>query len=119
MIAALACTVSVPTSAADKAKKVATTSTGLTVNADSVSGSVFSHRSECKKGRKVLLRSTAGGKAPLRKDVTNAKGRWEIAIQLGPGTYFAEIPATFRNGPQNGREVRFHCRAVKSAPLTV
>ncbi len=103
---------------AGKPKKVATTAGKLIVDADSVSGSVHSPRSECRKGRQVKLRSSASGKS-LGNAKTDAKGRWLVTIQLGAGTYFADVENATRKGTKKGKKVTFHCRAVKSAPVTL
>ena len=118
--ASVACAVGAPLVSAGKSKKIPTNASKLTVDADSVSGSLQSPSwTDCKRGRTVRLRSIAGGKTPVAKTKTNNKGRWEVTIQLGAGTYFAEAPSATRRGRKNGREVKFVCRAVKSAPVTL
>ena len=87
----------------------------LFVDADSVNGTISSKRAACESGRKVKLRVASNGDKVLATAKTDKQGRWVITIQLGVGTYYAEVEKASK-GTKQGKVT---CQGAKSKPAVL
>ena len=107
---ALILVISAPPSAAAAAKKVKTSAGDLFVDADSVNGAISSKRVDCERGRKVKLRVASDGDKVIGTAKTDKQGRWLITIELGIGTYYAEVVKASKSTKQG----KVACQGAKS-----
>jgi hypothetical protein len=111
----LALSVLAPATGASGTKKVKTSTGDMFVDADSVNGTISSKRAACESGRKVKLRVASNGDKVLGTAKTDKQGRWVITIQLGVGTYYAEVEKASK-GTKQGKVT---CQGAKSKPAVL
>ena len=111
---ALGLSILAPATEASGTKKFKTSTGDLFVDADSVNGTISSKRAECERGRKVKLRAVSGG-GVIGTAKTDKQGRWAITVQLGVGSYYAEVEKASKSGKQ-GKVV---CQGAKSKTVTI